>query len=265
MRISLALPLFLAALAAPEDPAQPEIRLPRASHTVAPGGLAVELTSTGGIVLAGAPVSLAKLAAALEKGVSQREREKEPPHASPLRLRLRVDERAPWRHVQWLLLAAAQAKIYRTEFGTRGEGGGEGALPAWLPMDRGIVPGRAEDGDARVRIRIVVDGERAAKFGPAGEEKSVKEPAGVAFLLGARRTKDRDELSGWIAVEIATAQCGGTALEWEIAADARIPFGDVARLLDTLRGLGVDAPTFYGTALPSEDRRAAPSLPYPAD
>jgi len=174
MRISLALPLFLAALAAPEDPAQPEIRLPRASHTVAPGGLAVELTSTGGIVLAGAPVSLAKLAAALEKGVSQREREKEPPHASPLRLRLRVDERAPWRHVQWLLLAAAQAKIYRTEFGTRGEGGGEGIA----------VNGRR------------VSGVPSAPFGPLLVGR------GEAFVLGDNPEVSRDSRHfGAIAID----------------------------------------------------------------
>ncbi|MGQ0613533.1 MAG: biopolymer transporter ExbD [Planctomycetaceae bacterium] len=258
--------LLLAALAAAEEASPPAVQLPRAAHAVDPArdGLELTLTATGEIFRDGRRVSLDALAAALTKAVAAGKLEEEAPRVSLLRLRLRIDERAPWRHVQWLLIAAAEAKIYRTEFGIVREGGGEGALPAWLPLDRGVAAKSGPPPETgRVRIRIVAEGEREAKFGPASEQEPVREPAEIAFLIGEERTKDPGELIAWIMEEIATTQCGGTAIEWEIAAESRIPTGAVARLVDALRGLGVDAPSFQGTAPPSKEERARDHLPYP--
>jgi len=256
---------FLILLAALRAAADDDLELPVAAHADQPVEAWVGLAATGEVHHRGERVSLDRFTAALHEAALRDVGEvaEGGPRASRLRLRIRADARAPWRHVQWLLQAAAECRVYRTEFVVRRDGGGAGVLEAWLPVDAGVHAGGGPD--ERVRVRLVAEGARAAKFGPAGAVADVEVPEATAFVLGERRTKDPKELALWLAEEIATRSCGGTSLAWEIAADARVPFGDVVKALDALRGTGVEGVEFHGAPPPSPEVRARDLLLYPSE
>jgi biopolymer transport protein ExbD len=243
--------LLLAALAAAGEPA---VRLPQASEAAkAPpdGAVAVHLGPEGEILVdrdgTTGSVSLDQLATWL------RARAEKP-------VVLRADENAPWRHVQWLMAACAEAKIRRVEFGVKGAAGEEGRMAVQLPAEKGSKPGSLE---IRVAISIFVKKEEPDVWGPA--QGAILRPVQLGYRLG---DLDADEIEAARRyIRDACQAASGTKMEivGEIQAAARVPHGSVVTLLNEYRRAGLLRVDFAVAArAATAEERVAARLAYPS-
>ena len=97
----------------------------------------VAIAGDGALRFGGQEGGLDELSAWLRM-LSRDPRQREPDGSSKIDLVVRFDRWLPWTLVQWVLMSATEAKIYRIHFAVRPEAGGEdGVLEAFLPRDRG--------------------------------------------------------------------------------------------------------------------------------
>jgi len=239
----------------------------------------VNLNANGEMTIGGAGRSLADFAEILEKqanirhALEQSGKLKRPSGVvgSTMKVLLRLDRDAPWVHAQWLMIMAAENKVYRLQLAAQRVDDPKQkqlAVPdsyvkAWLPMDTPVVLRRAP---AVHLIRIHVSGrkEELAKFGPAQARRTVHRPTAFVYRIQNNVVALGDDFAKALRAELVMAMKAGMTPIAEIRAQAKIPVGAVMRAIDAVRLQKLEAIQFYGTAIPTRALRRSRILPYPS-
>ena len=135
---------------------------------------------------------------------------------------LRADKDLPWQAIQWLMMAVAEAKIYRMFHGVLPEKGfSEGALALFLPTDKGISP-MAQEPIEEILLPFAV-----SYSGPEADSSAAFKP-----------------------LKQALARAGKIKHRVTIKASHNAPYGFILRLADVLLRAGVKKLDFRGTRIP---------------
>ncbi len=178
---------------------------------------------------------------------------------SKLFLSIEADPVAPWQHLQWLMIVAAEQKYHKLELidGTR-------RMLTYLPCDRGLSPkAKKPPKEAFVSVHLMARMERPREW----NDGKVFAPMTVVYRLVERETEDLKTLAGWIreakrAVEPELKK--GWTLVGEIKAGHKVPFAHVFDVMAAFVDGGIPAVSFYGTTSPTDEVRRLERLPYPA-
>ena len=191
-------------------------------------------------------------------------------NASRMFALLRVDKDVPWIHVQWLMLLLVEQRIYKVQFAVKQKDGPdpkppalESKLKAHLPTDKGILAGGKEPpGEIKIIVHIVARQEMPAKWGPDGVP--VNKPTAFLYRFGDRTSSSLNAAAKWIRdAKKAAAGAKGVPVIGEIQAGHKVPFHQIASLLNEFRAEGLEHVDFFGTAIPHQSLRKLPYLPYP--
>ncbi len=207
--------------------------------------LVLEVDARGRVTVGGAALDLDGLRKLLRERADG-SREETGLKVSNLHVVIRVDRDLPWQGAQWLMqeCASPSIRVYRILFAARPEDGGdEGAVAAFLPVDPGIAStdsrrvvefpskatvhlryrpdgddGRATDVSPRFRDLVARDSRLTGEIdaAPATPTGTVLETLDVILRAGVRRV-----------VFAGTTLQGGTSLERAIA-DLPVPDGKLA-------------------------------------
>ncbi len=202
----------------------------------------VALTAAGNIVVDGNSMDLNGLRQLLRER-ADRVREEEEARLSRLHVVLRADRAARWQDLQWAMQTCADpsVRVYRVLFAAVPEdGGAEGAMALFLPVDRGIPPGNAPPSPA-ARFPVKV---RSAE--PGGASASPPGPSLYAHLA-----KTFPDLKG-----------GDTAAT--VDADPGVAGGAVLEAVDVLFRFGVKSVLVRGTTLNKSGKLSGTAAPAPA-
>ncbi|MHC4937837.1 MAG: ExbD/TolR family protein [Planctomycetota bacterium] len=230
----------------------PKLKLPLSEHALPdkPGwGVIVNLDAEGKLTVAGKQRTLAAVGEIIGK---EGEKTKED-QVSGMRVLLRVDEKAPWAHAQWLMIVCALNKVYKVEYAVMRKGDQTGYLKCWLPID--MMGGNRER--YPVRIHVVARAEKEAAYG----ELKVTKPTKFVYRSGKQELGD--DLGAWIGQQKKKAETAKLPLDCEIRAGRKVPWGKVVGVLDLHRANKIESVNFYGTQQPHRRELHAKSLPYP--
>ncbi|MHC4135429.1 MAG: ExbD/TolR family protein [Planctomycetota bacterium] len=139
----------------------------------------------------------------------------------------------------------------------------EGKLAAFLPTDKGINPIPQEPpNEIKVSVHIVARQEIADRWGP--EEKPISRPTVFKYKFGDRETDQLADVSQWIKDAYKAAEgTENTKVLGEIKAGHKVPHKFVVAVLNKFAEAGMEKVDFYGTAIPGQELRERPYLPYP--
>ncbi|MEM8884492.1 MAG: hypothetical protein AAGD14_10505 [Planctomycetota bacterium] len=198
------------------------------------------------------PLSLDELASACR--MATKDLKKDPDY--PLDILLRIDRRAPWRHMQLVMTILAEQKLYRI----------------WLAITTRKNAGTPSTGRVH-RVRSFLPREiPLAGPGPQAEQmfgaptSIVLRDGGPVFQYGDRKTSNEKELAGWIQEEFDYAVEDGIRprqLYGEVKAVATMPAGTVVAVQSMYRRAGFPEVRYYGTRLPMRAERIAKPLAAP--
>jgi len=175
--------------------------------------------------------------------------------ASTMRVLLRMDRAAPWKHAQWLMITCALKKVNRVEWAVRLAGDKPGYLKCWLPID----PGLGVRDSMQFRVHVVARAEKAVPFG----KLQVNKPTQFIYTFGQEQAKEIKQVAARIALQKRKSQAAKLPLDSEIRAGHKVPVGEIVGVLDQFRANKIEDVSFYGTQLPNPKQLAAKTLPYP--
>jgi len=175
-----------------------------------------------------------------------------------------ADGAAPWQHVQWVLLAAAEAGCGRIRLALR------------VPVEDGEDAAGDDDAGLRyLRLRLPSPARTAHptnevvfRIGLRVLVRTVDEdgrPRRVAFRFAGEESGRAGDVAGWVA-DARRAATGhrGARVRAVPHIDPMTPHADAVRGLVALRAAGLREFAFLGTAVP-EKLRDAERLPAPKD
>ena len=164
---------------------------------------------------------------------------------------LRIDRRAPWKHVQLMMIMLAEKQARRIWFGVTsrskvGEAstGRVSRLRLWLPMEAGLSPTGGDKLGAMTSVR--------------------RKNNGVTFEYGKDKTDKELQLAKWIKEEFDYAMEDGIRAEQlygDIRATGKNPTSLVISIASMYRAAGFPEVRFYGTQIPTTEARRAKPLP----
>lgn len=236
----IVIPLVLAAVLAQEAKREPAVlsdRLP----TIGTVGdlpkekfrLVVEADRKGAITVEGKTLDLAEFRKVLLERADA-SREEAGPKASRLSVVLRADRDLPWQGAQWLMqeCAAPKVRVHRILFAALPEDGGEeGAVATFLPMDVGVGVAVPNAPAATISVKLECD-----------ETEIPSDPGDLYPFLKA---PDR--------------RLEGKKVKFDIDAAPTVPTGDVLRTVDAALRFGAESVVFKGTR-PLKDKSIEEAL-----
>jgi biopolymer transport protein ExbD len=255
--------------------------------------IAINLTRSGQLRARGHQFSLRALGLYVRGLVTARKLDAE---AGQLRVLLRVDGDAPWKHVQQLLTELHRSGVERVEFGVRGAAtGGDSARDAArfdvlhraneddeqqydaffeLLLDEwaGTRPSRfasvARSDVDRYQLDMLAEREVDAEWGPDGRTTHVRRPLDVRYEWEGKPYYDvRALIRVLVAARGAAFQKGAlirsSKLRVVVSASEKVPAKYVIAALARAKALHWGELWYFRRTEASEAAREALSLPYP--
>jgi RNA polymerase sigma-70 factor (ECF subfamily) len=253
-----------------EDSSDPPTRVPRdrlplvvAVEEPPPEGerIDLEVDAKGRVLVGPDELGMAALQARLREAAAAH-REEGPTGPSAVTAVLRVDRDLSWQAAQWLMQACADptVRIHRIAFAAAPDSGGvEGVLPTHLPKDDAeLMKGPGE---------VFEEGESPPST--ERERRSRSQPEKVILVKLTRAESGTPaaprDLYPYLDRRFPDLRIGG--FRGEIAADPRVPAGDVLAVVDAMRRAGMKSVVFRGTRILKEDslEAALGQAPPPAE
>ncbi len=251
-------------------------------HEPAAGRVELRVDAAGRLLLPGKvngkagwlPVSWRALRAYLKDSVARFDRTerragrhgRDADRLSRLDVVVAADAAAAWQHVQWALVAAAEAGLARIWIAVENRKAEGAALIAVNKTGylRLRLPPAATKSDPtnevlfRIGLRVQVQA-----LHQEGEKKG--RPSKIRFRFAGRESGDVAAIEKWVAdaKKAATGQ-RGARLRASPHIDPMVPYRVAVQAIGALRAAGLGEFGFVGTAVP-KDMTDAERLPYPKD